>query len=219
MIETKKAIIWDWNGTLLDDTAICIESMNELLEVRNLELLNHAKYSEIFTFPVRDYYLHAGFDLEAEAFEGPAMDFIRRYHKRLPEAALHEGVPEILACLKKKGFSQSVLSAMEHDSLLDSMRQKGVAHFFDHITGISDHYAHSKLEIGEMLMQELVYPAEQVLIVGDTLHDLEVGEGLGIEVLLIANGHQSYARLRARTRHVLHNLGEFRRLIDETLCV
>ncbi|MCK4288095.1 MAG: HAD hydrolase-like protein, partial [Bacteroidales bacterium] len=61
-----KTIIWDWNGTLLNDIDICINSINILLEHRNIENLTKEIYKEIFTFPVKDYYSKAGFDFTKE---------------------------------------------------------------------------------------------------------------------------------------------------------
>ncbi len=51
----KKVIIWDWNGTLLNDTDICVSCMNRVLKKRGLELLDVQRYREIFNFPVKIY--------------------------------------------------------------------------------------------------------------------------------------------------------------------
>ena len=58
-----KHIIWDWNGTLLDDTWLCVEGINQALIKRNLTPISEDRYREVFTFPVRDYYKKLGFDL------------------------------------------------------------------------------------------------------------------------------------------------------------
>ncbi len=42
----------------------------------------------------------------------------------------------------------------------------------------------------------------QLILVGDTDHDLEVGDALGIDVLLVTGGHQSHARLSKRHSRV-----------------
>jgi len=65
----KKAIIWDWNGTLLDDTDICVQCMNRLLDKRGLSLLDKKKYRDIFNVQVKEYYNNAGFDFEKEDFK------------------------------------------------------------------------------------------------------------------------------------------------------
>ena len=42
-----KYIIWDWNGTLLDDVALCIDVMNGMLRRRGLSPLTPGRYREI----------------------------------------------------------------------------------------------------------------------------------------------------------------------------
>ena len=48
-------IIWDWNGTLMDDSAASLRAMNKVLEKYGLERLSNKRYMDIFTFPVVDY--------------------------------------------------------------------------------------------------------------------------------------------------------------------
>lgn len=204
----KKAIIWDWNGTLIDDTDICVTCMNHVLGKRGIELLNKKRYREIFTFPVKDYYLKAGIDFKKEAFEIPAMEFINLYYENLHAADLFPCVEEVLIDFKQRGYFQAVLSAMEHESLETSIKDKGIFSYFDAITGINDHYAHSKLEIGKELIGSLHFNKNELLLIGDSLHDLEVANELGIECVLVANGHQSYERLLEKTPRV------YRQLID-----
>ena len=74
-------IIWDWNGTLLDDINTSIDSINILLRDRSLPELTIEKYRDIFDFPVRKYYEKSGFDFKNEPFEGPAMQFIKATDK------------------------------------------------------------------------------------------------------------------------------------------
>ncbi|SVD25320.1 uncharacterized protein METZ01_LOCUS378174, partial [marine metagenome] len=64
-----KHIIWDWNGTLLDDGWLFVDVMNSILRRRGMDTITLEKYREIFGFPVKDYYLKLGFDLEKEPFE------------------------------------------------------------------------------------------------------------------------------------------------------
>lgn len=214
-VTRKKAILWDWNGTLLDDTDICVSCMNRLLEKRELSLLDKNRYREIFTFPVKDYYEKVGFDFQKEAFEIPAMEFIRLYHVHLKEADLFPCVEEVLQTFKNRGFYQAVLSAMEHDSLVASLKDKGVYGFFDSVTGIDDHYAHSKLEMGRKLLSSLDFEPGEILFIGDSLHDLEVAGALGVDCILVANGHQAKERLLAATPDVVDKLKDVIGLFED----
>ena len=56
-----KHIIWDWNGTPLDDRWLCIEAIINTLTKRNMNTITDNEYVELFCFPVKDYYKKLGF--------------------------------------------------------------------------------------------------------------------------------------------------------------
>jgi phosphoglycolate phosphatase len=182
--------------------------MNQLLKRRNLPVLTIEKYRKIFTFPVKSYYQSAGFNFEKEPFELPALEFIDLYHQALGRAKLFSDVMQALEFISSKGISQSVLSAMEHESLVKSLIDQKIFPFFEEVSGINNHYAHSKLEIGQQLIEKINLPKNQLLMIGDSLHDLEVSDQLGIDCLLVSRGHQSKERLLAKTPNVFDELND-----------
>lgn len=210
----KKAIIWDWNGTLLSDVLLCIKCMNSMLTDRKLPELDADRYREIFTFPVKEYYQKAGFDFTKEEFEKPAVEFIEKYYKYLPEAGLYPNTTAVLRELAHRGYYQTILSAMEHNNLVKSLKDKNVFDFFDLVNGIGDHYAHSKLQVGVELLKKMRFPKEEIILIGDSLHDMEVAMELDLDFILIANGHQSKKRLLKETTQVVDELSDVLRLLD-----
>ena len=201
-----KTIIWDWNGTLLNDADYCVDCMNLVLHKRNIPLINIEQYRNHFTFPVKDYYEAIGFDFNNEDFEVPAMEFINKYYEHLSKANLHSCVFDVLDYFKNLGYKQLVLSAMEHENLIISLTKKGIISYFEDIKGIDDHYAHSKLEMGKKLMNQLNIDSSTTIMIGDTTHDLEVATGLGIKCVLVSTGHQSQERLLKKTPNVIAKL-------------
>ncbi len=198
MIELRnyKHIIWDWNGTLLDDAWLCVDVMNGMLTERNLPQKTLDEYKELFDFPVKDYYVKLGFDFEKEPFDEVGMEFIVRYNKRQCETALHPEVQEVLAGIATLGLTQHILSAREQNELIVETKSLGVFNYFDRIRGLDDHYAHGKTDIGLQLVNEIGAANKNILIIGDTRHDAEVASGIGIDCILISNGHQSEERLK-----------------------
>ena len=171
-------------------------------------------YRDIFTFPVKDYYQEAGFDFGKEDFEKPAMEFISLYYKAIHQAKLFSCIESVLTSFQKKGLRQLVLSAMEHDNLVSSLKSKGIFKFFSKVSGMTNHYAHSKLEIGQALLAgETAFEKDEMLIIGDTLHDLEVAKELGVDCVLVARGHQSKERLLKETEMVFDKLADVADLI------
>jgi phosphoglycolate phosphatase len=180
--------------------------MNLLLAERGLPLLDTKKYREVFSFPVKDYYQVLGFDFTKEDFSMPAHQYIDFYNRRFNECALQEYTVEVLQFFRTKGVRQFVLSAMEHEMLEKTLNQKGILHFFEGIAGLTDHYSVSKVDQGKMLMKNFGIDAENSWLIGDTTHDFEVADSIGLSCILIADGHQSVERLRKTGAIVIENL-------------
>jgi phosphoglycolate phosphatase len=203
-----KAIIWDWNGTLLDDVDICVESMNILLRDRQLAEIDVATYKKIFTFPVKDYYQALGFDFTIEAFEIPALAYMDLYIDRVYNARLQQDALSVMDALKRKGVRQFMLSAMEQQLLERTLEHFNLIPYLEHAYGIEDHLGGGKTHRGNQLLSKLNISAHDCLFVGDTLHDKEVAEAIGCPFVLLSNGHQSTARLKADGNMVFDSLTE-----------
>ena len=188
-------VIWDWNGTLFDDGWLCLDVMNEALIQRALPTLSPERYMKIFDFPVIDYYRRAGFDFEKESFAKVGGEFMAVYNSRRHEAQLRDQATSVLARFNESGVTQSVLSAYHHDWLEEALRHFGIRDAFKQVMGLGDHHAHSKIELGQALMKTLPYDADNIVLVGDTVHDFEVAQTLGVDCLLIPGGNHSRQKL------------------------
>jgi phosphoglycolate phosphatase len=202
----KKTIIWDFNGTLLNDMQVCIDCMNIMLKERELPLLDLKWYRDIFNFPVRDYYLALGFDFDKEPFEIPAHRFIDLYRINLKNAPLQPEAIETLNFFCQHQFQQVILSAMEQEFLVETLESKGILNYFDIVAGIKNHLGDGKLEMARELVAKLGAKPEELVMIGDTVHDFEVAEGSGIKCILIADGHQSFERLKGLNCLVLKDM-------------
>ena len=201
-------IIWDWNGTLLDDVHISLSSVNQLLAERNLEMLTHERYLDLFTFPVQKYYESIGFDFESEPFEITAHQFIDIYNAAVLDCGLHHEVINVLTNMKTKGLKQFILSAMEHQLLEETVRQNNIFGFFNAVYGLNHQYATSKIETGLNLIAQNSLSPCQTLLIGDTIHDFEVAQSIGCQCILVAKGHQSRKRLESTGAKVIDSLSE-----------
>jgi phosphoglycolate phosphatase len=204
----RTTIIWDWNGTLLDDAEICRTAINRMLKTRSLPEINMDKYRDVFTFPVIEYYKEIGFDFDTEQWEPVAMEFINQYINALPECGLTPFAAETLESFKQKGYRQAIISAMQHDALLKSVSELGIHHYFEFIGGIGDHYASSKIGNAQTYFAQAGLNPAQITIIGDTIHDSEVAAELQCRCILVATGHQSYSRLQKTGLPVINNLSE-----------
>ena len=208
MIDSIAGIIWDWNGTLLNDTQLCVHTINELLVRRELPALSVADYKEVFSFPVENYYQKIGFDFEIEPFEVPAMEFISRYNEQVNNCSLHPDSVKILSYFQSLGIKQYVLSAMQQDVLEECLLRQNIRQFFDHVSGLDNHFAVSKIDNGMKLIADLRLDPSELVLIGDTIHDFEVATELGCQCVLVTNGHQSREVLQKTGVMVIDRLGQ-----------
>jgi phosphoglycolate phosphatase len=206
MIKGKTLIIWDWNGTLLDDRAVCIASMNRMLSRRGMPLVSETRYQELFRFPVKDYYIDLGFDFDQEPFEALSVEFIDNYRELQPAASLYNGAVDLLDAFQKQGLKQIILSAMERSTLIQDVADRGITLYFDAILGAEDHYAHGKAAIARDYLDSSGLVAGEIIMLGDTEHDYDVSAILGCTCILISQGHHDAVRLMATGAQVQKNL-------------
>lgn len=213
-MKSINTIIWDWNGTLLNDIEICVDSINILLKQRNHKTLSLEKYREIFTFPVKDYYTRAGFNFEKEPFDKVAIEFIDIYREKILNASLFSEVEQTLNFFKIKGFKQIIISAMEKDFLIQSVEQNKIETYFETIAGINNHYAVSKLELTQNIVINQKINPNKCILIGDTLHDFEVAENISCKCVLVAFGHQSLKKLSTANCRIVSNLSQVKCLFN-----
>lgn len=208
-MSSLKHVIWDWNGTLLDDTWLCVEVLNGLLARRGREPISRQDYRENFGFPVIHFYEFLGFDTDSDSFEKVSYEFIGDYEARwLNECSLHPDAKEVLAAIAEKGLTHSVLSAAKQEALETGISHFGIQGHFSALCGIDNIFAHGKVERGRQWMEQLHWDPHEVVLIGDTLHDFEVADALGTECILMGHGHHTPERLAATGKTVAHSLME-----------
>jgi phosphoglycolate phosphatase len=190
-----KYIFWDFNGTILDDARLCYDILSEMLKEEERPPVTFEEYLMIFTFPVEAYY-DVVYDLKKTSFIELAHRFIERYQPRSLSCPLHEGVLETIKACEDMGYINVLLSASEEKNLHEQLKHYGIEHLFSAILGTKDVYATSKVMVGKRFMEEQKINPKDVLMIGDTLHDAEVAEALGINIILYTKGHQHPSRLK-----------------------
>ncbi len=209
-----KHIIWDWNGTMLDDRLLTLSAMNSVLASRNMDELTEDQYLQFFTFPVIEYYRRLGFDFEKEPFSVSGTEFINEYNARAFEPQLHDGIIDLMDELNKIGVSHSILSASSQKILNTLATHHNIDHYFKAVLGQDNHYAYGKIETGKMLINKLGIAPKNILFVGDTEHDLDVANAIGTHCALLSWGHTSTERLDKKEVNVFNAIADLKSWIN-----
>jgi phosphoglycolate phosphatase len=203
-----RTVVWDFNGTLIDDLDLVLRAVNRQLQQRNLDLLTIDGYRSVFGFPVSDYYRRIGLDVDGESMAGLSAEFFAAYEPGLKDCPLHEGIREALERFSRCGLRQFVLSAMEEQMLRGMLAHLRIDRFFEAAYGLAHLEGDSKLKRGRNLVGDHGIDPAEAMMIGDTNHDAEVAITLGMTVALVATGHQSFERLVAAGHPVYPTVGK-----------
>jgi phosphoglycolate phosphatase len=199
-----ETIVFDWNGTLLNDIDFCLSITNAMLEEFALPQLTRSRYRDIFTFPVQSYYQQLGFDFSKNPFSELAQQWMQTYTADVTsQADLFEQTEELISELKNSGYRLAILTAAIESDVHGLLAHHGLDDAFDEVFGLDHCEATSKAELGRQLFACMQLDPGKTLLIGDTDHDFEVGHQLGASTLLLADGHQSYERLQPLACKVL----------------
>ncbi len=209
-----KCIIWDFNGTVIDDVEIGIKSVNPLLSARGLKTIDSlAEYQRAFTFPIKEYYKNLGFDFEKEPYEKIAHEWVKSYEALSPGITLVDGVRELICAFEDAGLEQMILSASEYNMLARQLKSFGLESKFSKILSLDNIYAHSKVDIAREFFAN-VTDKSAYLMIGDTEHDAEVARAVGIDAALVACGHMSRERLEKTGFSVYDDMKELYKAVE-----
>lgn len=207
-------IIWDFNGTILDDVGIGIESVNVLLTERGIPTIDSVeRYQKVFGFPIIEYYERIGFDFSKESYDDVAVLWVNEYNSRRTKAPIQAGVKKLLDKFRLDGVEQCILSASEKSMLHRQLDELGVLGYFNEIYGLDNIKAGGKTHIAISWLK--AHPDAKPLIIGDTDHDLDVARAIGADCVLVSCGHQSFDSLLARHDLVFHDMEELFAIVSK----
>jgi len=197
-------ILWDWNGTLLDDTRAALDTLNIMLERRGKAPIEMDFYRDHFGFPVRPFYEYIGMELEHEDWDALAKEYHDLYLEQ--PKALNARAIEALELAREKGARQCIVSALRQDFLDADIAHYGVRPYIILAYGTDNLDGSSKLSRAKDLMGTLHSTTttsnynynSHTCIIGDAFHDKEVADALGIRCILHGEGSHAPWRLRQR---------------------
>ena len=207
-----KHIIWDWNGTLVDDGWLFTELINRVLKKRGLKEISLEGYRQAFCFPLEKYYERLGFNFNVERYDVPSMEFVHLYNKNKYRPYLYKKAISLLKKMKERGIKNHLLSAQNHSSLLELANFYTVSDLFETISGTDNLHARGKSALANKLITNLGVRAHEVLFIGDTNLDIKIATAKQSFVVAAAYGHQSKNRFPNQKNILIVN--SFNELFD-----
>ena len=185
-----KNVLWDWNGTILNDTPVAFEATNILLERYGYPTITLEYYRDNIDTPIVNFYSKI-FDLSKHDMQMLDDEWGVLYNQLSDKIGLHEGVKDLLRFFADENCRQVVLSAFRTEEITKYARRFSVENYFEDILGTQNIVMESKTIRGIRYMNEHKFASEQTLYIGDTVHDCDTALALGVDFLLFSGGQQS----------------------------
>ncbi len=209
---TYTHIIWDWNGTLLNDVGAALNSVNAMLKRRGKPQINMEQYYEYIGIPIRRFYEHI-LDLETEEYSEVLKEYNKGYEQQIYEIGLSKGAKETLEKLQKAGIRQMIVSSCEQNQLNNYIKHFDLGNYFDAVLGSEDFFAGSKVERAKLYLETNRIDPASVLVVGDLVHDYQMAQNIGAACILVSIGHQSETTLVESGAKVVASISQIMNII------
>ncbi len=200
-------VVWDMNGTLIDDVYTAVLSVNDGFSKVGIKPTCVSEYRENMDMPIYKYYeKHADLKkIPMSFFSKEYLDGYERYADTIKEG---EHALFTVRELFKAGVPQCVVSSFEQGRLLSLAERFGFSPYMDGLYGASDVACVGKTERGVSVLREKGISPENAVVVGDMAHDFEMASAMGARCLLYSKGHQSEKALYACGAPVINDLRE-----------
>lgn len=207
-------VVWDWNGTILDDNDAVVAAVNTVCAAFGRPPVDLAQWRAIFRRPLTACYSDLlGQALSADDWARIDRGYHDAYRELLATTRLAPGVPDELQRWRTGGGSQSLLSMWFHDELVDLVAEHGLTPLFERIDGLrvdvggngkTDHL----IEHLSMITPALGLAREDVVLIGDVLDDAVAARNAGIGCVLVTTGVTARSGLAAGGVPVVDSVAE-----------
>ncbi|MTI44619.1 phosphoglycolate phosphatase [Roseibium hamelinense] len=202
-------IVFDWNGTVVDDLGLAVQSLNRVREDVNLGAVDADTYRRHFRFPIAEFYASIGFDFRKRSFVELVTAYLYHFDNQVADCEICAGFHDLADALRQHNVPISVLSASHQKTLERIAQRKQLAPLVTHLYGLDDEAAMGKLDRARDLDRLIGQSgASSVLMIGDTDHDYDVALDRGWDFVAVASGHQHRDRLEELGTPVVDQLGE-----------
>ncbi|MGW4465527.1 HAD family hydrolase [Micromonospora sp. NPDC004704] len=203
----RRHLVWDWNGTLLNDLSLVVASTNVVFASVGGPVVTAEEHRLGFRRPISEYYADVlGRAVDTDAFGSLDKVFHDAYRTGLTTCELAE---DATTAMRSWTGTQSLLSMWFHDELVPAVETYGLTAMFNRIDGLrgtvggdhkADHLARH--------LDELGIDGSSVVLIGDSIDDADAADSVGAASVLYTGGFTDPARLRASGRPVADTLTE-----------
>lgn len=208
MINSWKALIFDWDGTLMDSEARIVACLREASLHHGLNDQHDEAYKNVIGLGLREA-LRALHPMQPDdMIEHLAAEYRLRYMETSTvPSTLFAGVPGMLQTLEDAGYWLAIATGKGREGLDQVLQQTGLQQRFHVTRCASETRSKPHPQMLEEILDQLGLHAREALMIGDTEYDMEMARNIGMDALAVSYGVHSPERLlKHQPIDCLHNI-------------
>ena len=194
---TIKNLIFDFDGTLADTTEGIVRCKQATLREMGLPASTPERIRGVIGLPLRECFA-LGTDTPEERLDEACETYRRLFAEvATPRITLFPGVAETLAQLRSHGLRLSIATSRTGASLRELTARLDIAEHFCEMVATED-VVHPKPapDLALLLLDRLQARAEETVVIGDTVFDLQMGLDAGCRTCGVTFGNQDRPQLQ-----------------------
>jgi phosphoglycolate phosphatase len=210
-------IVFDWDGTVMDSTALIASSIQAACRDLNLPIPTDEAARHVIGLGLQQALMIAVPTAHESQHEALAARYRFHFLAQDAEIPLFAEAAETIIELHEQGYLLAVATGKNRNGLQRALESSGLKNYF-HATRTADQ-TFSKPHPAMLLelMDELNVSPERTLMIGDTTHDLQLAQNAGVDALAVSHGaHPAEQLLALKPLALLDDFAALRRWINLT---
>jgi len=189
-------IVFDWDGTLFDSTALIVKSMQAAAVDLGLTPPSRERASYVIGMGLVEALAHAMPGLDRSQYPALGERYRHHYFASAHEVTLFEGVPALLQALKARHHWLAVATGKSRRGLNEALAAVSMERLFDGTRTADETASKPHPQMLLELMREFGAEPARTLMIGDTSHDLELARNAGCPAVAVTYGAHAHEGLR-----------------------
>lgn len=196
MNKRYQLIVFDWDGTVMDSTAVIVRSMQAACRDVGLPAPSDELARHVIGLGLVQALQQAVPEAEPHQYEQLVERYRHHFLGQSDAIPLYEGAAETIAELHGAGYLLAVATGKNRHGLQRALASSGLGRYF-HATRTADvSFSKPHPAMLQELLDELDVQAQRALMVGDTTHDLQMALNAGVDAVAVAHGAHPEQALR-----------------------
>jgi len=190
-------IVFDWDGTLIDSAGVIVECIQAACRDLGLPIPDDERAAHVIGLGLADALSYAVPGLPPGEYRSVAERYRHHYLLRDPQIPLFEGTAGMLEELHVRGHVLAIATGKSARGLVRALETTGVGRYFASSRCADQCASKPAPDMLHELMGELAVSPQATLMVGDTVHDLQMAANAGVAALAVSHGAHPRDKLLA----------------------